>query len=830
MHSRIVRMSRQVLAGLGVMVLVVAVARAVPDFQADLVVRYPNAASLGCAACHTDPANGILNPFGQAYLENGLAFTPALEALDSDGDGVPNGDELKYAPASNPGDAQSKPGMTPPTPAQPAGEGAALYGSHCASCHGPLATSTKRGATASRTQGAIGANVGGMGYLSMLTTPQVDAIAAALAAAPTTGLSSSNYTGLWWNPAESGWGISLNHQGDTVFAALFTYGSTGTPMWLVMSAGTKQADGRTYAGTLYRARGPAFDAVPFTPVGPSGMTAVGSLAIAFDGGASATLTYTVNGATVVKRIVPQVFGGAAAVCTPTTGSRAALTNYQDLWWNPAESGWGVTITHQADTMFAALFTYDASGNDLWLVMTQGTRQADGSWRGDLFRTRGSAFDAQPFTPLAAGDVTKVGEARFAFSDGATGTLNFSVDGRAVTKSITRQVFANGSPACASTASPQPVAGTDGPALYASYCASCHRPLETSTKGGATLGRTQTAIAGNVGGMGFLSNISTPQLEAIVAALAPLVPTTPACGSCHSVPPVTGGHVRHEPRASCATCHGAGYGPGAVNAATHDNGVKEVLAAIGWNAAARTCTNGCHGAGTWSTTSQLGCTSCHAVPPASGAHARHNATVSCATCHGAGYSATTVSAATHGNGRRDTAPAIGWNAGTQSCANACHGSTPWSPTATFSCTSCHGNPPATGGHAKHNTRYACSSCHGAGYSASTVGATHRNGVKEVIASVGWNATSQSCANACHGSGTWSSTATLSCSSCHGNPPSTGKHSKHRSRACSSCHGPGYTSTTVNAATHNNGVKEMATASGWTPSTRSCANSCHGKETW
>jgi hypothetical protein len=36
--------------------------------------------------------------------------------------------------------------------------------------------------------------------------------------------------------------------------------------------------------------------------------------------------------------------------------------------------------------------------------------------------------------------------------------------------------------------------------------------------------------------------------------------------------------------------------------------------------------------------------------------------------------------------------------------------------------------------------------------------------------------------------------------------------------------------VNAATHINGVKEMATSSGWTPSTRSCANSCHGRETW
>jgi len=104
------------------------------------------------------------------------------------------------------------------------------------------------------------------------------------------------------------------------------------------------------------------------------------------------------------------------------------------------------------------------------------------------------------------------------------------------------------------------------------------------------------------------------------------------------------------------------------------------------------------------------------------------------------------------------------------------------------------------------------------------------VKEVIATVGWNAASQSCANSCHGTGTWSITATLPCSSCHGVPPSTGRHGKHRSRECSVCHGTGYTSTTVVAATHINGVKEIATSSGWNPASRSCANSCHGKETW
>ncbi len=831
MQPKFVRAVIQFAAGLGFTMLVATAARAIPDFQADLFARYPNAVSLGCAACHADPANGVLNNFGQAFLEGGLAFTPALEAQDSDGDGVPNGEELKASPASNPGDPQSRPGMGPPTTSPAATDGAALYGSYCASCHGALATSAKRGASVSRLQSGIAGNMGGMGYLSMLTPAQLDAIAAALATT-SRAVSSSNYTGLWWNPAESGWGISLNHQGDTVFAALFTYSDAGTPMWLVMSSGPKQADGRTFAGTLHRMRGPAFDAVPFTPLGAADMTAVGNLSITFESATSATLTYAMNGVTVTKRIVPQVFGGAAATCTATTGSRAALTNYQDLWWNPAESGWGLTLTHQADTLFAALFTYDRSGNDLWLVMTQGTKQADGSWRGDLYRTRGPSFNAQPFTPLAAADVTKVGEMRLAFSDGATGTLVFSVDGKSVTKAISRQVFAATTPSCTSpVGTVLPVAGTDGPTLYASYCASCHQPLSSSTKGGTTLARLQFAISGNVGGMGSLANLATAQLEAIVAALAPLVPTAPACGSCHSVPPTTGGHVPHGTRATCATCHGAGYGLAAVNAATHNNGVKDVLAAIGWNAAARSCTNGCHGAGTWSTTSTLGCTSCHGAPPATGAHARHNTAYACSTCHGAGYTASTVNAATHRNGTKETLASIGWNAGTQSCANSCHGSTPWSPTATFTCTTCHGVPPATGGHAKHDTRFACSSCHGAGYSSSAANsATHRNGVKEVIASVGWNSAGKTCTNSCHGAGTWSATATLPCSSCHGVPPSTGRHSKHRSRECSACHGPGYTSTTVVAATHNNGTKNMATSSGWTASTRSCANSCHGRETW
>jgi hypothetical protein len=259
----------------------------------------------------------------------------------------------------------------------------------------------------------------------------------------------TNYTALWWNPAESGWGVNVNQQGDIAFATLFTYDASGNPMWLVMSNGARQGGADTFVGDLYRTTGPAFNAVPFTPIGAANVTRVGTMSIAFSGADSATLTYDVNGAAVAKSIQKQVYGARAAQCRSTTESRAGATNYQDLWWNAAESGWGVNVTQQGEVLFATLFSYGADGKGLWLVMSAGTRQADGSYLGDLYRTTGPAFNAQPFTPIGAGNVTQVGTMRFRFIDGVTGTLDYSVNGATVTKSITRQGFSSPVPLCAS---------------------------------------------------------------------------------------------------------------------------------------------------------------------------------------------------------------------------------------------------------------------------------------------------------------------------------------------------------------------------------------------
>jgi mono/diheme cytochrome c family protein len=75
-------------------------------------------------------------------------------------------------------------------------------------------------------------------------------------------------------------------------------------------------------------------------------------------------------------------------------------------------------------------------------------------------------------------------------------------------------------------------------------------------------------------------------------------------------------------------------------------------------------------------------------------------------------------------------------------------------------------------------------------------------------------------------------TAVCGSCHSIPPANGQHSRHLGKgvACATCHGTGYSTTTFNSSTHNNGIKNLASTIGWNSTSRSCSNSCHGTERW
>ena len=130
-----------------------------------------------CSLCHTSvPA---LNPYGNAYAANGFNFA-AIESLDSDGDGFSNITEINAR--TFPGNPASTP---PPPPPPPLTGGAALYGANCAGCHRPLESSNVKGKSAKKIQEAINKNKGGMGYLSFLTSAEIQSIADALASKPT---------------------------------------------------------------------------------------------------------------------------------------------------------------------------------------------------------------------------------------------------------------------------------------------------------------------------------------------------------------------------------------------------------------------------------------------------------------------------------------------------------------------------------------------------------------------------------------------------------------------------------------------------------------------
>jgi hypothetical protein len=241
-----------------------------------------------------------------------------------------------------------------------------------------------------------------------------------------------NYTDLWWNSKEPGWGLALNHQGQTLFATLFTYDRDGRPMWLVASSITRQPQGY-WEGSLLRGKGPPFNASPWVP---ATLEKVGTINLEFTGLTKGTLSYSFDGVRVSESIERQRYS-IAPVCGWSAFDRSLTTNFQDLWWNPSEPGWGMNIAHQGNILFATLFTYDESGRDLWLVMSKGERIGDGLYIGELLEVEGPPFNAVPWRDVTA---KPVGTLSVQFTRGNAATITYTYNGNLVVKRIERQVF------------------------------------------------------------------------------------------------------------------------------------------------------------------------------------------------------------------------------------------------------------------------------------------------------------------------------------------------------------------------------------------------------
>jgi hypothetical protein len=264
-----------------------------------------------------------------------------------------------------------------------------------------------------------------------------------------------NYTGLWWNsPAgsESGWGINLSHQGRTIFATWFGYGLKGEPYWFEGVA--VRTDAGVWSGPVYTAVGSSLGNVPYdlskfreTPEGP--------MRLVFSDRNNATLIYTLGNTRRTHSITRQEFATPVPTCTWSEQTRSPLTkNYQGLWWNAAEPGWGINFAHQGPFIFATWFTYGPPvavglfGNPTWMFAVA-KRIGSGVYGGPIFASTGTPF-YYPFQQSNTKE-TEIGSARIAFLDHNSASLSYDLTlaGQVIsqTKAITRQVFAPGGTVC-----------------------------------------------------------------------------------------------------------------------------------------------------------------------------------------------------------------------------------------------------------------------------------------------------------------------------------------------------------------------------------------------
>ena len=137
-------------------------------------------------------------------------------------------------------------------------------------------------------------------------------------------------------------------------------------------------------------------------------------------------------------LVAGLFVGSPTASSYTIDQVSTPSVLTGLWWNANESGWGLTITQQFSVIFVAMYTYDAANNPVWYVITNCPVVAGGC-TGDIFKVNGGSPLTAVWKPNLA--LTKVGSGSLAFSDNNTATMNFTIDGIAGSKAITRQVFA-----------------------------------------------------------------------------------------------------------------------------------------------------------------------------------------------------------------------------------------------------------------------------------------------------------------------------------------------------------------------------------------------------
>ncbi len=111
----------------------------------------------------------------------------------------------------------------------------------------------------------------------------------------------TDYSDLWWNPSESGWGVNFVQAQNFLFASFFLYGPASDPTWY--TAEMNLSPNGSFSGPLYTTTGAYFAGT--ANQAHKSVRQVGEVSFTPTTATSGTLVYTVDGIAVSKNVERQ---------------------------------------------------------------------------------------------------------------------------------------------------------------------------------------------------------------------------------------------------------------------------------------------------------------------------------------------------------------------------------------------------------------------------------------------------------------------------------------------------------------------------------------------
>jgi hypothetical protein len=178
---------------------------------------------------------------------------------------------------------------------------------------------------------------------------------------------SSDYSALWWNASENGWGMNVIQQEQVLFITLFVYGQNAAT-WFVASnvafVSANAAGDRTYTGDLYRTSGTPFGVTPYNP-GAVTVETVGSITFVGLADGTATVRYNVNSNTVNKTVTRQTWARPEFTLNTATSYAGASSDVTTGCANAGNNG-------RDNSTYPQIALYiNSAGNTMRLELTTG---------------------------------------------------------------------------------------------------------------------------------------------------------------------------------------------------------------------------------------------------------------------------------------------------------------------------------------------------------------------------------------------------------------------------------------------------------------------------